>query len=101
MNNNFSDFIKNNQNTDKEKSNTTQSTANEKQNINENDIQKILNNYQNMSQGELIQKFFELSKEKRKNGELNTYQINMIRDTLFPYLTNEQKMLFENLISQV
>ena len=48
-----------------------------------------------------MNEFIKLSSEKIKNGTFNKENINNIKNTIFPYLTEEQKKSFYSIISQV
>ncbi|MBR4745587.1 MAG: hypothetical protein IK070_02640 [Clostridia bacterium] len=65
------------------------------------DLEKLISKYSTKSQSELMNEFIKLSSEKIKNGTLNKSSIENIKNTIFPYLTDEQKKSFYSIISQV
>ena len=64
-------------------------------------LQGLINNYSKLSQDELMSEFMKLSAEKKRNGTLNNTEINRIKTTIFPYLNDGQKQMFENLMAGI
>ena len=60
-----------------------------------------MDKYKNYSQEELIQEFIKESKKQKQNGELNSFQIENIKNTLSPYLTDSQKQNLNNLMDMI
>jgi len=87
--NKFSDFVR----TDPIK---TQPTENDK-----NKVENYMNRYSNLSQDELMKEFLRVSQEKKKNGGFSSSEINNIKETLAPFLSEEQKQNLNNLINMV
>ncbi|MBP5651406.1 MAG: hypothetical protein J6X00_01910 [Clostridia bacterium] len=77
------------------------SEYNSKYNHPNDDLEKLISKYSKKSQSELMNEFIKLSSEKIKNGTFNKENINNIKNTIFPYLTEEQKKSFYSIISQV
>lgn len=89
--NKFSDFTKNNQ------FENTSKPEIEKEKV----VEGYMNKYKNFSQQDLLNEFVKLTNQKKANGEFNQAEIDRIKETLNPYLTNEQKQNLENLINMV
>lgn len=89
--NKFSDFTKNNQ------FENTSKLETEKEKV----VEGYMNKYKNFSQQDLLNEFVKLTNQKKANGEFNQAEIDRIKETLNPYLTNEQKQNLENLINMV
>ena len=89
--NKFSDFTKNNQ-------------FSNRVDIEENNKEKVesyMNKYINLSQQDLMKEFMKLTNQRKANGEFNQAEIDKIKETLNPYLTEEQKHNLESIINMV
>ena len=64
-----------------------------------NELNEIINKYSNMSQNQIFNEFIKVAEQKKQDGTLTLEYINNIRNTLFPYLTDEQKNIFNNLVN--
>ncbi len=64
-------------------------------------VEDLMDKYKNYSQEELIQEFIKESKKQKENGELNSFQIENIKNTLSPYLTDSQKQNLNNLMDMI
>jgi len=69
--------------------------------VNTQDLNSLVDMYSHKSSEELMKEFVKLSNQKKANGTLNESYIGNLRNAIFPYLTNEQKQLFEDLINGV
>lgn len=89
--NKFSDFTKNNQ-----FSNRVDMEENNKEKV-----ESYMNKYINLSQQDLMKEFMKLTNQRKANGEFNQAEIDKIKETLNPYLTEEQKHNLESIINMV
>lgn len=89
--NKFSDFAKNNQ-----FSNRVDMEENNKEKV-----ESYMNKYINLSQQDLMKEFMKLTNQRKANGEFNQAEIDKIKETLNPYLTEEQKHNLESIINMV
>ena len=64
-------------------------------------VEDLINTYSNKSTQELMQEFLTLSATKKKQGTLNAEYVSTLRKTIFPYLTEEQKAKFDQLLGDV
>lgn len=64
-------------------------------------IQENLDKFKNMSQKELMNELFKEAGRMKENGSLNNDSINMLKNTLNPMLTSEQKNMLENILNQI
>lgn len=92
---NFSDYIKN-QNT----TNTTQNKTSDK-NLNQDDLENLINKYSTYNQNDLMNEFMKLTYEKKKNGELSSSDIDNLKQTMMPFLNDEQKQNLDKILSMV
>ena len=92
MGNKFSDY-KNNY--------TNNSHTNDfKQTSNEN-IEELYHKYSKLDNQSLMDEFIKLSIERKRKGELTDGYFDNLKNTLFPYLTDEQKIYYENLVNKI
>ncbi len=100
---NFKDFCKTEKS--KEEAKETIETKVKKDNnankINENDVKEKLEQYSNYSQEELLQEFLSQSQSAKEKGVYNDKNIESIKSTLFPFLSEEQRKKFDSLINMV
>ena len=89
MANKFSDFSSSSGNTNK------------KQDVDSEYLQGLINNYSKLSPSDLMNEFMKLSAEKKRNGSLNDNEILRIKQTIFPYLNESQKHMFNNLMEGI
>lgn len=101
MSNKFSDYT--NKNLDEFVEQNKQKLDSFKQNYAQqtNDINTMINRYSQMNQNEIFNEFLKVADEKKRNGTLTLEYINNIRSALFPYLTEEQKQTFNNLVNYI
>jgi len=66
-----------------------------------NNISQLLEGYQGMSSDQIMSEFLRVADQKRKDGTLNFEYLNNIQKTLFPYLNEEQKQMFNSLLNQI
>jgi len=71
------------------------------QNINTDQLQSVIDTYAGKSSNELMQEFIRLSNIKKANGTLNAQNIENIKNTIFPYLTEEQKQTFYKIMEGI
>lgn len=75
-----------------------------KGNVSSDDITKLqekVSKYQSMGRDELMQEFLRLSMSKKQSGNLSKDTISTYRNTLYPYLNDSQKNMFENLMGVI
>ena len=89
---NFSDFINND---------SYSKTENIKSEASKEDLQKIVDKYSGLSSDELMREFLRMTAEKKKNGELDHSELSNIKNTIMPYLDENQKAKLNSLINMV
>lgn len=89
MNNKFSDFAK------------VDPVKSEEETLNKTKVEDYMNKYSSFSQEELMKEFLKLSQEKKNNGGFSSSEINGIKETLAPFLNEQQKHSLDNLINMV
>ena len=99
MNNKFSSF--------KPSSDMHESNKNHNESISKNNDSNIKNledkidKYSTLSKQELMDEFLKQTLKQTQSGNLTTDKIDMYRNTLYPYLNDSQKQVFENLMGTV
>lgn len=69
--------------------------------IDTNKIEELMNSFSSYSQEELLEEFFKLSEEKKKQGNLDNNELNKIKNTLMPHLSQEQQQNLDKIINLV
>lgn len=92
----FSDF----KNKQSASSNTNKENKPENE-IEKKKIEEMIASFSSLSKEELLDEFFKLSREKQKDGSLNDGEISKVKNTLSPYLTEEQKENLDKIINLV
>lgn len=83
---------------DYSKSYTKEDIKNE---INKESIEEVYNKYSKLDNDSLMNEFIKVSLERKKRGELSDSYFENIKNTLFPYLTEEQKTYYNNLVDKI
>lgn len=65
------------------------------------DIEKVLDKYSKLSSDQLMTEFIKETKKGRKNGTINSSYLSNIKNTLSPYLNDEQKGTLKNLMDMI
>ncbi len=106
MKKNLFDFT--NENVDEVKKDTNkdvgQKIFDDVKNLNEDikqEASELYNKYKNYSQNELINEFISTSKQKIKQGSLSKESLRKTLNTILPYINDEQKTFFDNLINSI
>ena len=102
---NFKEFCKSSIDSEKKyeknvQENNTESNSAESK-TKEQELQDKLNAYSKLSYDELISEFLKVGSKAKETGMYSDDKISQIKDTLFPFLTDEQKMNFDKLIGLV
>ena len=90
---NFNDYIKNTSHEDSQKKDSVR-PSDEK-------LEDMINKYQKFSDNELMDEFIKLTLQKKKKGELGKDEIINIKNTILPFLNNEQKKSLQKLLDMV
>lgn len=88
----FSDYVNNEQN---------KKSVDRKETPSNDDLEKKINEYGKLSSEELMSEFVRLTIEKKKNGELTNSELNNIKNTILPFLNNDQKLMLEKVLNMV
>lgn len=99
MNNKFSSFNPTNNTNTKKQDYRSDSLNGSKENI--KDIEDKVNKYSKLTNQELMQEFLKQSSIGVSNGSINNDVISKYRNTLFPYLNDSQKQVFESLVGSI
>lgn len=65
------------------------------------EINFLLSKFKNMSSNEIFNEFLRVAEQKKREGTLTLQYINNLKTILFPYLTDEQKRIFNNLMNYI
>ena len=95
---NFSDYIKNNSQGEKSSNNKN---VNINSQLNEQNLEKLIDKYSSQSSNDLLSEFIKLTIEKKKKGELNNQELQKIKSTIVPFLSQEQKSKLDEIIELV
>jgi len=95
---NFSDYIKNNSKGEKSSNNKNVNTNSQ---LNEQNLEKLIDKYSSYSSNDLLNEFIKLTIEKKKKGELNNQELQKIKSTIVPFLSQEQKSKLDEIIELV
>ena len=71
-----------------------------KNNFDEETLKKI-NLYQNMDRTELLNTLIAESKKQKQNGNLDSKKLAEIENTILPFLNDDEKATFKNLIDMI
>ncbi len=94
---NFKDFCK----TDESRKEKKDEKMYKENNADKKSVEDKLNKYSKLSSEELMTEFIKESQSVKDKGGYNSDQIEMMRNVLFPHLSEEQKRYFETLIGMV
>jgi len=83
---------------DYSKSYTKEDIKNE---TNKESLEEVYNKYSKLDNDALMNEFIKVSLERKKRGELSDSYFENIKNTLFPYLTEEQKIYYNNLVDKI
>jgi len=95
---NFSDFVNNN-NTQETKINSENS--NKSEDVNKENLENLIDKYSKYNSNDLMGEFLRLTIEKKKRGELKKEELQTIKQTIYPYLNDEQKQNLNSIIDMV
>lgn len=99
---NFSDFIQTEKSKEDVKSSTTHTSAkSNNSNMSNEKLEDMINKYSEYSNDKLLEEFMKLTIEKKKKGELTESELNNIKNTILPFLNDEQKKNLDNIIKMV
>ena len=94
---NFNEYINTNNEEECVRTNTEKNTSrptNDK-------LEEMISEYQKLSDNELMNEFMRLTLEKKRKGELDSRELNNVKNTILPFLNNEQKTHLEKIINMV
>lgn len=80
------------------KQDITNTSKNNNNDLKENDISALIDKYSRMDRSTLMQEFLSASRAKREAGGLDDVEINRLESVLSPYLNDQQKETFKNLM---
>lgn len=66
-----------------------------------NNLQETLSKYQNLSQDQLMSELFKEAGRLKQNGTLNESNLNMLKSTLSPMLSNEQNQQLNDILNKI
>ena len=95
----FSDFV-NSESVENVKVNNTNTNTN-KNDLDQNDMEQLINKYSAYNQNELMNEFMRLTLEKKKKGELGQKELSDLRQTIIPFLNDDQKNNLEKIMNMV
>lgn len=93
---NFSEYIRNNKNVTGDNEDRKKEKKYSKQ-----DLKDMIDRYSGYGQDQLMKEFVKLTLEKKRRGELKDSEIEKLKNTLFPMLTDEQKNNLNQLLEMV
>lgn len=89
----FSEYI-NHEDLNNDKINNATNQSKEK-------MEDLIDKYSKYSENDLMNEFLKLTYEKKKKGELNETEINSLKQTIMPFLNDEQKNNLDRLMNMV
>ena len=66
-----------------------------------NDYENLINKYKNMDSNELMSNLFNEANRLKSEGKLDSKTLNNLKNTLAPFLNNEQQDMLNNLINAI
>ncbi len=97
--NRFSDFTNKNLNDFVEKNKSKLEDLKTTNNQEVNELNNIINRYSSMSKDEIFNEFVKVVQQKKRDGALDLQYFNNVKASLFPFLSEEQKVMFNNLMN--
>jgi len=94
---NFNDFLKDDKNKCESKVKVETATSDNRN----KKLEETINQYQKLTSDELMQEFIKLTIEKKNNGELSQDELSNIKNTILPFLNEEQKQSLEKILKVV
>lgn len=83
-------------------SNEKMSFENKKQNQNNyEDLEDLIDKYSRLGSDDLMKKFLEMTITKKKKGELNEENLRALKNTVLPYLNEDQVQSLNNILDIV
>lgn len=67
----------------------------------EKEYQDMISKYSKLNSNELMEEFLKLTMNQKSKGGLSDSELDGIKNTLYPYLNNEQKAKLESIINMV
>ena len=92
---NFSDFVNN------DSSEQLNKKQKESANINNENLEELIDKYSKYNSNDLMSEFMRLTIEKKKKGELKKEELQTIKQTIYPYLNDEQIQNLNNIMNMV
>lgn len=65
------------------------------------DLEQKYEHYSKMDNDQLMSEFLRMSRQRMAEGSLDAREMKRIQETLFPYLSQEQKKRFEELMGLI
>ena len=69
--------------------------------VNREKLEDLIDKYSTYSQTDLISEFMKLTNEKKKKGELNESEMNSLKQTISPFLNDEQKNNLDKIMNVI
>lgn len=70
-------------------------------NKNSEHLEEMIDRYSKLSDNDLMEEFLRLTIEKKKQGKLNDGELEILKNTIIPYLSDNQKNSLENLLDMI
>lgn len=64
-------------------------------------IEDMYEKYSKLDSNSLMDEFIKVSLERKRKGELSDSYFENIKNTLFPYLSEEQKIYYNDLVDKI
>ena len=62
------------------------------------EYQEIINKYKDMNQNDLMKSLFDEASKLKKEGKLDANTLNNLKQTISPFINNEQKKMLDELL---
>ncbi len=98
---NFSDFLNNQNNNINNKKENENYTNNQNSNPSNEDLENLINKYSTYSNDDLMKEFLKLTLDKKKKGELKPGELENIKNTIIPFLDENQKQSLNEILKMV
>ena len=69
--------------------------------INTEDLEKLIDKYSEYESDDLLKEFLKMTLERKKQGNLKNSELENIKQTVTPYLDNNQRQSLEKLLDMI
>lgn len=74
---------------------------NNEQKLSEQDLEKLIDKYSELDNDTLMKEFLKITLEKKKQGKLSDSELNVLKNSILPYLNESQKQSLNSILEIV